>query len=62
MAGNVPHGYEPVGRTQKIVEQEAKTARPLFGLYREHGSVKAVKRHAGPMGASPLTVHLHRIR
>jgi site-specific DNA recombinase len=43
MGGNVPLGYEPDGRTLKIVEDEARTVRTLFDLYLEHGSIKAVK-------------------
>lgn len=50
MGGTIPLGYEPDGRTLKIVEEEAKTVRTLFDLYLEHGSVKAVKRHADQMG------------
>jgi len=50
MGGNVPHGYEPDGRTLKIVEDEARTVRTLFDLYLEHGSIKAVKQQADQMG------------
>jgi site-specific DNA recombinase len=50
MGGTIPLGYEPDGRTLKIVEDEARTVRTLFDLYLEHGSVKAVKRHADRMG------------
>lgn len=50
MGGNVPLGYEPDGRTLKIVEDEARTVRTLFDLYLEHGSIKAVKQQAGQLG------------
>ncbi|MCI5074006.1 recombinase family protein [Oricola sp.] len=50
MGGNVPLGYEPDGRTLKIVEDEARTVRTLFDLYLEHGSVKAVKQQADRIG------------
>jgi DNA invertase Pin-like site-specific DNA recombinase len=50
MGGNVPLGYEPDGRTLKIVEEEARTVRTLFDLYLEHGSIMAVKQHASRLG------------
>ncbi len=50
MGGNPPLGYAPDGRTLKIVEDEAATVRTLFELYRQHGSVVAVKREADRMG------------
>ena len=50
MGGNVPLGYEPDGRTLKIVEDEARTVRTLFDLYLELGSIKAVKQQADRMG------------
>ncbi|MCI5073965.1 recombinase family protein [Oricola sp.] len=50
MGGNVPLGYEPDGRTLKIVEDEARTVRTLFDLYLEHRSINAVKQRANRMG------------
>ncbi|WP_349363823.1 MAG: recombinase family protein [Roseitalea porphyridii] len=50
MGGSVPLGYEPDGRTLKIVEDEARTVRALFDLYLEHGSIKAVKQRADRLG------------
>ena len=50
MGGGVPLGYEPDGRTLKIVDDEARTVRTLFDLYLEHGSIKAVKQQASRMG------------
>ena len=49
MGGSVPLGYDPDGRTLKVVEEEAATVRALFDLYLRHGSVKAVKQHADRM-------------
>jgi len=46
MGGAIPLGYEPDGRTLKIVEQEAQTVRALFDLYLQHGTIKAVKQDA----------------
>lgn len=45
-----PCAYEPVGRTLKIVENEAGIVRTLFDLYLQHGSIKAVKQHADCIG------------
>ncbi|MGJ8573387.1 MAG: hypothetical protein ACSHXI_22105 [Hoeflea sp.] len=50
MGGSVPLGYQPDGRTLKIVEAEAKTVRTLFDLYQQYGSIKAVKQHADQLG------------
>jgi len=50
MGGGVPLGYEPDGRTLKIVEDEARTVRTLFDLYLDHGSIKAVKQQADRIG------------
>jgi len=46
MGGYVPLGYEPDGRTLKIVEPEAETVRALFRLYLELGNVRLVKEQA----------------
>ena len=50
MGGSAPLGYEPDGRTLKIVEDEAMTIRTLFDLYFEHGSIIAVKHEADRLG------------
>ncbi|WP_394689491.1 ATP-binding cassette domain-containing protein [Hoeflea sp.] len=50
MGGSAPLGYEPDGRTLKIVKDEALTIRTLFDLYLEHGSIIAVKHEADRMG------------
>ncbi len=50
MGGTVPLGYEPDGRTLKIVEEDAATVRTLYDLYRKHGSLPAVKREADRLG------------
>ena len=50
MGGNVPLGYEPDGRTLRIVDDEARTVRTLFDLYLELGSIKTVKQQADRMG------------
>ncbi|MBW3097139.1 recombinase family protein [Pseudohoeflea coraliihabitans] len=46
MGGTVPVGYEPVGRTLKIVPEEAETVRTLFNLYLHHRSLVAVVNEA----------------
>ena len=43
MGGSAPLGYDPAGRTLKIVEAEADTVRRLFDRYLELGSVHALK-------------------
>ena len=50
MGGSAPLGYEPDGRTLKIVEDQALTIRTLFDLYLEHGSIIAVKHEADRLG------------
>ena len=50
MGGPVPLGYEPNGRTLRIVEAEAETVRTLFRLYLEHGNVRLVKQAADRLG------------
>ncbi len=46
MGGGVPIGYEPDGRTLRINPAEAETVRTLYRLYREHGTIRAVKTEA----------------
>lgn len=46
MGGNVPMGYEPEGRTLKVLETEARTIRRLYDLYCELGTVRAVRDEA----------------
>jgi site-specific DNA recombinase len=50
MGGQVPLGYEADGRTLKVNEREAETIRTLYGLYEEHGTVRAVKGAADKLG------------
>ncbi len=50
MGGHVPLGFEPDGRTLRIVEAEAETVRTLFRLYIEHGTVRLVKQAADRLG------------
>lgn len=50
MGGQVPLGYAADGRTLKINAPEAKTIRTLYGLYEEHGTVRAVKEAADKLG------------
>ncbi|PHR25460.1 MAG: resolvase [Hoeflea sp.] len=50
MGGTIPLGYEPDGRSLKIVPEEAETVRTLFDLYLRHGSIKAVLEHADRLG------------
>ncbi|WP_141138355.1 recombinase family protein, partial [Boseongicola aestuarii] len=49
MGGNVPMGYEPDGRTLKVLEPEAETIRTLYRLYQELGTVRAVRDVADRM-------------
>jgi DNA invertase Pin-like site-specific DNA recombinase len=50
MGGQVPLGYEPAGRSLKIVEEEADTVRRIFDLYLELGSIYAVRVAAKDIG------------
>lgn len=50
MGGQVPLGYEPDGRSLKIVEEEAETVRRIFQLYIELGSIYAVRTAANDLG------------
>lgn len=44
MGGTVPLGYEPDGRTLRIVETEAGTVRQIYALYQSHKSVTATAK------------------
>ncbi|WJH39073.1 recombinase family protein [Aliirhizobium terrae] len=50
MGGQVPLGYEPDGRSLKIIEEEAETVRRIFDLYLELGSIYAVRGAAKDLG------------
>lgn len=50
MGGAIPLGYEPDGRTLKIVPEEAETVRTLYDLYLQHRSLIAVMDHAKRLG------------
>lgn len=50
MGGTIPLGYEPDGRSLKMVPEEAETVRTLYDLYLRHGSIKAVLEHADRLG------------
>lgn len=50
MGGNAPLGYLPGGRSLKIDAGEATTIKTLYDLYREHGTIRAVKEHADQLG------------
>ena len=50
MGGQVPLGYEPDGRSLKIVEDEAETVRRIFALYLQLGSIYEVRRAASDPG------------
>ncbi|MDP2118526.1 MAG: recombinase family protein [Hoeflea sp.] len=50
MGGTIPLGYEPDGRTLKIVPEEAETVRTLYDLYLQHRSLVAVMYHAKRLG------------
>ncbi len=49
MGGPVPLGYGAKDRTLVVNEDEAATVRTVFALYREHGNVRLVKKHADRM-------------
>lgn len=55
MGGTIPLGYEPDGRTLKIVPEEAETVRTLYDLYLEHRSILAVVDHAKRLGLQSKT-------
>lgn len=46
MGGNIPLGYEPDGRTLRIVEEEARIIRILYDLYLQHGTILSVTEEA----------------
>ena len=50
MGGTVPLGYQADGRTLKIDEEEAQIIRTLHELYRDHGTLRAVKERAQALG------------
>jgi site-specific DNA recombinase len=47
MGGTPPLGYEPDGRSLKIVDEHAKLVRRIFDLYLELGNVRAVTESLG---------------
>ncbi len=49
MGGNVPLGYQPVGRTLAVDESEAVTIRSLYDLYFEHRAIRRVKYEAAKL-------------
>jgi DNA invertase Pin-like site-specific DNA recombinase len=57
MGGNVPLGYEPNGRTLKIVKEEATTIRTIYDLYQNHGTIEAVIRQAENQGLQSIAKH-----
>ena len=46
MGGQVPFGYEPDGRSLKIIPKEAQTIKVLYELYLNHGTVKRAMEEA----------------
>lgn len=50
MGGACPLGYEPDGRTLKIIEAEAETVRTIFRLYAELGCLRKVQLEAERLG------------
>ncbi|SPH24306.1 DNA-invertase hin [Defluviimonas aquaemixtae] len=50
MGGYVPLGYDADGRTLRINVDEAKTFRALYDLYREHGTIRALKEEVKRLG------------
>ncbi len=50
MGGPVPLGYEPDGRSLKVVEEDAETVRRIYDLYLQLGSIYAVREAAHDLG------------
>ena len=50
MGGNVPMGYEPDGRTLRVLGPEAETIRTLYALYQKLGTARAVRDEAERLG------------
>jgi site-specific DNA recombinase len=50
MGGQVPLGYEPDGRSLRIVEKDAETVRRIFDLYLKLGSIYEVRKAARDLG------------
>ncbi len=50
MGGKVPLGYDPDGRTLKVNDSEAETVRTLYNVYKQHGTIRAVKIAADRLG------------
>ena len=55
MGGYVALGYDADGRTLRINVDEVRTVRKLYDLYREHGTIRAVKEAAAVLWASVET-------
>jgi DNA invertase Pin-like site-specific DNA recombinase len=51
MGGNVPRGYEPDGRTLKVLEPDARTIRTIYDLYGRHRNVRIVKSEIDKLGS-----------
>lgn len=63
MGGAIPLGYDPDGRTLKIVPEEAETVRTLYDLYLQHRSILAVVDHANRLGLrGKIKVRKHKIK
>ncbi len=54
--GPVPLGYEPDGRSLKVVEEDAETVRRIYELYLQLGSIYAVRQAAYDLGSGPRAV------
>ncbi|MGR3660889.1 MAG: recombinase family protein [Paracoccaceae bacterium] len=50
MGGNVPLGYEPDGRTLKILEPDAQIIRAIYDLYKKHNNIRATKEEIDQLG------------
>jgi len=55
MGGNVPFGYDADGRTLTINAAEARAIRRIYALYRETGSILAVRERAADLGLRTRT-------
>ena len=55
MGGNVPFGYDADGRTLTINAAEARAIRRIYALYRETGSLLAVRERVAELGLRTRT-------
>lgn len=57
MGGTVPLGYEPDGRTLRIVHDEAETIRAVYELFHKHHTIRSVCEQAAQRGLQSKKKH-----